>query len=104
MADRAGLHGRAVSGTAGTPVRTAQETRAAPQGVKRLGVAGGDYYEVFSAGKASPCQPQSMTQGHFSRKMTAGELVYFGRVDQMIGDFAPQNAFRAWIREEEIVT
>lgn len=45
-----------------------------------------------------------MTQGHFSRKMTAGELVYFGRVDQMIGDFTPQNAFRVWIREEEIVT
>ena len=58
----------------------------------------GDYYEVFSVGKASPRQPRSMTQAHCSRKMTAGELGYFGRVDQMMGDFVPQNAFRAWIR------
>lgn len=40
-ADRAGLYGWAVSGAAGIPVITAQETRAAPQGMERLGALGG---------------------------------------------------------------
>lgn len=53
-ADRAGLHGRAVSGTAGTPVRTAQETRAAPQGVKRLGGAGGIIMKCFQQARPLP--------------------------------------------------
>lgn len=78
--------------------------RSSPPGSREDGGRWGDYHEVFSAGTASPCQPQSMTQGHFSRKMTAGQLVYFRRVGQVIGDFTPQNAFRAWIREEEMVT
>lgn len=54
----------------------------------------GDYDEVSSAGKASACQPQGMTEGRFSRTMTAGELVYFGGVDQMMmGDFYTTKGF-----------
>lgn len=55
-----------------------------PPGSEGDGGRWGDYYEVFGAGEASPCQSQSMTQGHFSRKMTAEGLVYFGRLDQMM--------------------
>lgn len=54
----------------------------------------GDYDEVSSAGKASACQPQGMTEARFSRTMTAGELVYFGGVDQMMmGDFYTTKGF-----------
>lgn len=49
---------------------------------------------MSSAGKASACQPQGMTEARFSRTMTAGELVYFGGVDQMMmGDFYTTKGF-----------
>lgn len=83
-----------VSGAAGIPVITAQETGAAPPGGRGGWGRWGDYDEVSSAGKASACQPRGMTEGRFSRTMTAGELVYFGGVDQMMmGDFYTTKGF-----------
>lgn len=84
-----------LSRAAGIPAITAQETRAAPQGAERMGPT---LRIMMKCSKQAGPRPtsQRMTQGHFSRKMTAGDLVYFGRVDQMMADFIPQNAFRAW--------
>lgn len=36
-------------------------------------------------------------EGALSEADDGRELAYFGRVGQMMGDFRPQNAFRAWI-------
>jgi hypothetical protein len=98
-----GLCGWVVSGAAGIPVITAQETGAVPGEWRGLGTLGGLGWSVFKQARPLPATSAHDT-GPLFREGDSRGAGLFRYSDQMMGDFIPQNAFRAWIRGEENVT
>lgn len=62
----------------------------------RIAGAGGIMLKCFAVGEAPPPASAHDAVALFRDDDGRG-AVYFGRVDQMMGDFIPQNAFRAWL-------